>query len=82
MNRLIVDITEAYASSLAKEMEKFDQLTEKCRKRLKESATRRTIKKANRIKAKDIWYWWHCEMSGEEFTEHGEQGYESSDDAD
>lgn len=69
-------------STLAKEIEKYDQLTEQCRERLRESEVRKIIKKANRTKAKDMWYWWHCEMRDEEFTEHGEQGYESSDDAD
>ena len=67
---------------VAKDIAENDQLTEECRQRLKAGEMRKKIKKAERIKAKDRWYAWHCETCGEEFTEHGEQGYESSDDAD
>jgi len=49
---------------------------------LKDSKTRMKVKKANRTRAKDLWYTWHCETCGEEFTDHGEQGYESDDDPD
>lgn len=49
---------------------------------MKSVEMKKKIKKAEQTKVKDRWYRWHCETCGEEFTEHGEQGYESSDDAD
>lgn len=70
------------SGTVAKEMEAYELLTTECHERLKKAALRNMIKKANRTQAKDMWYEWHCETCGEEFTEHGEQEYASSDDAD
>lgn len=70
------------SSDVVKDIARNDRLTGECRQRLKEVAIRKKIKKAERTKAKDQWYGWNCKTCGEEFTEHGEEGYESSDDAD
>ena len=50
--------------------------------RLQDPEIKLRVKKAKRTKAKDIWYWWHSETRDEEFTENGEQGYESDDEPD
>lgn len=67
------------ASNITKEIELCEATTQRYRLWLQDPSMRMRVKKAKQTKAKDEWYTQFCETCGDEFTDCGEQGYDSND---